>query len=407
MLALLRHIPFLKTVLWHSITAFGGPQGHMGLMLKTFVYKRRDITETELFEYNAFCQLLPGASSTQVLTLVGYKRGGILLAIITLLIWILPACILMSTLSFCVDYIDVNTLHHHNLFEFIQPMAVGFLGFAVFRAFKISIRNPITWIILIVSSITTFLFFKQPIIFPLLIMLGGIVTNFSDKRIPQTETKSRPIKWGNIWLFVLIFIVAGYLSTTAKQEQWHNKRAYNLFENFYRFGSMVFGGGDVLMPMMYEQFVVREKSHYMNKETFLTGAGIVRAIPGPVFSVAAYAGGVAMSNKSVPKQLLGCAIGAIGIFLPSVLLVLFFFPVWHNLKKYAIIFRALEGINAAVVGLMLGSFLFLLKDVSWIGFQTVNFLNLGVIIGTFTLLSFTKIPPFIVPFVCLILGWIF
>lgn len=394
-------------MLLHSITAFGGPQGHMGLMLKTFVHKHNYISEAELFEYNAFCQLLPGASSTQVLTLIGYKHGGVILAIITLLIWILPACVIMSTLSFCIDYIDISTLHHHNLFEFIQPMAVGFLGFSVFRASKISIRNPITWIILLLASIATFLFFKHPIIFPVLIVLAGIVTNFSNKRIPQIELKSKPIKWGNIWLFVLIFLVAGYLSTKAKQEQWHNKRAYNLFENFYRFGSMVFGGGDVLMPMMYEQFVVRDKSHYMTKEAFLSGAGVVRAIPGPVFSVAAYAGGVAMSNKTVSKQILGCAIGAIGIFLPSVLLVLFFFPVWHNLKKYAVIFRALEGINAAVVGLMLGSFAFLLHDISLINFQAISFLNIGVIVGTFSLLSFTKIPPFIVPFVCLLLGWIF
>ena len=71
---LLRHIPFLKAVFLHSITAFGGPQAHIGMMMKTFVYKRPYVTEEELMEYNAFCQLLPGASSTQTLTLIGYKR---------------------------------------------------------------------------------------------------------------------------------------------------------------------------------------------------------------------------------------------------------------------------------------------------------------------------------------------
>src|SRR4030095_6681978 len=74
---LLRHIPFLKAVFLHSISAFGGPQGHLGMMMKTFVHRRRDITQEELMDYNAFCQLLPGASSTQTLTLIGYKRGGI------------------------------------------------------------------------------------------------------------------------------------------------------------------------------------------------------------------------------------------------------------------------------------------------------------------------------------------
>src|SRR6202163_4950126 len=99
---LLRHIPFLKAVFFHSISAFGGPQGHIGMMMKTFVHRRRDITQEELMDYNAFCQLLPGASSTQTLTLIGYKRGGILLAVLTLIIWILPACVLMGAFSFLV-----------------------------------------------------------------------------------------------------------------------------------------------------------------------------------------------------------------------------------------------------------------------------------------------------------------
>src|SRR6195256_6583543 len=107
---LLRHIPFLRAVFFHSISAFGGPQGHWGMMMKTFVHRRKDITEQELMEYNAFCQLLPGASSTQTLTLIGYKRGGVPLAVLTLLIWILPASILMGALSFLLHYIDQRQL---------------------------------------------------------------------------------------------------------------------------------------------------------------------------------------------------------------------------------------------------------------------------------------------------------
>ena len=97
---LVRHIPFLKSVFIHSLTAFGGPQGHIGMVLKTFVEKRKDLTKEELMEYVSFCQLLPGASSTQTLTLIGYKRGGVKLAVLTLLIWILPACTIMGGLSF-------------------------------------------------------------------------------------------------------------------------------------------------------------------------------------------------------------------------------------------------------------------------------------------------------------------
>src|SRR5215467_12102096 len=130
---LLRHIPFLKAVFLHSISAFGGPQGHFGMVMKTFVHRRRDVTEQEVLDYNAFCQLLPGASSTQVLTLIGYKRGGVPLAVLTLLIWITPACLLMGSFSFLLEYIDQRSLSG-GMFRFIQPMAVGFIAFAAIKS---------------------------------------------------------------------------------------------------------------------------------------------------------------------------------------------------------------------------------------------------------------------------------
>jgi chromate transporter len=403
-MVLFRHVPFLKAVFYYTISAFGGPQGHLGMMMKTFVDGRRDITKEELMEYVAFCQLLPGATSTQTITLIGYKRGGVPLAILTLIIWILPASILMGAFSFLVYY--VNTYHVSlNIFSYVQPMAVGFIAFAAFKMYKISIKSPITFVIMLVGLFATYLLFKTPWVFPILIILGGVATNFSDKRIPEKENiRPKQIKWTNIWLFVLLFIIVGFLSETARRHNWQDKRAFNLTENVYRFGSLVFGGGDVLMPMMYEQYVVRTKTQYMTKEQYLTGWGLVRAIPGPVFSVAAYTGGMVLKSSGKKMQLLGCIIGCIGIFLPSALLVLFFYPVWHNLKKYVIVFRALEGINAVVVGIMWAAFLYLLKDISITSIDTVSFVNVFVIIGTFMLLTFTKIrSPYIV-LGCLLLG---
>ena len=414
---LLRHIPFLKAVFLHSITAFGGPQGHMGMMMKTFVDKRRDLTKEELMDFISFCQLLPGASSTQTLTLIGYKRGGVPLAVLTLLIWITPACFLMGALSFLVTGLGVQKLQT-SIFQFILPMAIGFLAYAAFKAFKIAVNNFITQVIMLIAMMATYFLFKTPWVFPGLIIAGGLVTNISSKRIPEKAViKPRQIRWTNIWLFVLLFIIAGALSETARKQQWENRKAFNLFENFYRFGSFVFGGGDVLIPLMLDQYVARPNSERMQKkdaniirierDELLTGAGMVRAIPGPVFSIAAYTGGMALKSEGAEKQLLGCIIGAVAIFLPSALLVLFFFPVWQYLKKYVVVYRALEGINAVVVGIMWAATLYLLKDLSIISFDAVSFFNIAVILGTFLLLQFTKIPtPFIVLF-CLGLGWVF
>ena len=349
-----RHLRFLKFVFLHSLTAFGGPQAHLAMMMKTFVHQTPYVTEEELLEYNAFCQLLPGASSTQTLTLIGFKRGGVPLAIATLLIWIMPASILMGGFSFLLHYIDKRSLHT-DIFKFIPALAVGFLVYATYIAYGISIRNFITHVIMILCAIGTYLFFKTPWIFPALIVAGGIATNISHKRIPQTETKPKKIKWWNFWLFGLLFIIAAFFSERARVNNWPYRQPINLFENLYRMGSLVFGGGQVLMPMMYEQFTVRPNtvkasdslSIRIGKQDMITGMGIVRAMPGPVFSVASFTGGMALRNKGPAMQLLGCAIGTIAIFLPSALLVLFFFPIWSNLKKYAVVYRSLEGINAS------------------------------------------------------------
>lgn len=417
---LLRHIPFLRAVFIHSITAFGGPQAHYAMMIKTFVHRRHDVTEHELLEYNSFCQLLPGASSTQVLTLIGYKRGRAPLAILTLLIWIFPACFFMGALAFLLKYIDQKQLNT-SVFEFIQPMAVGFLAYAATNSFRISIHNTITKGILVVSAIITYLLFKAPWIFPLLMAMGGVITNLSDRRIPQKGEPPKKIKWGNIWLFGIIFITAGIVSELARKNDWPNRRPLNLFENTYRFGSLVFGGGQVLIPMMYEQFVERPTSDVVRKKNenksqnvisiekgdFYTGAGIVRAIPGPVFSISAFTGGLAMKERNSSWQVLGSVIGSVAIFLPSALLVLFFFPIWHNLKKYAVVYRALEGINAVVVGIMVASTLYMMKDITLTELKTISVLNTGVIIGTWLTLSYTRIPSPLVVLICLFLGWIF
>ena len=415
-MSLLRHIPFLKSVLLYSVTAFGGPQGHVGMMLKTFVHKRRYVTEEELIEYNSFCQLLPGPSSTQTVALIGFKRGGVSLAILTMITWILPACILMGALSFLLTMFPDRNFTA-KLFRYIQPMAIGFLVFAAVRAFRVSVNSPITFIIMFLSLAVTFFFFKTPWIFPILIIGGGIATSLSSRRIPEKEKiKPRQIRWTNIWLFVILFIIAGALSETARKQNWPNRTAYNLFENFYRFGSFVFGGGDVLLPMMLDQYVERPNAPVVSlknpnvikidRNDLLTGYGFVRAMPGPVFSVASFAGGMAMKNNGVKMQLLGCLIGTIAIFLPSALLLLFFFPVWQYLKKFVGVYRALEGINAVVTGVMAAAACYLLKSMDC-SLTTQGILS-GVVAGvTFLLLRYTRLPSPVIVLLCVLLGWVF
>lgn len=394
---LLRHIPFLKSVLWYSLTAFGGPQGHIGMMVKTFVQKRHDVTEEELLEYNSFCQMLPGPSSTQTVMLIAMKRGGMPLAIITLMLWVFPAAIIMGAFSFLIYYINAKDIQT-NLFMYIQPMSVGFIAFAAARMMRASVKHFATGAIMVGAGIIT-VFIRSPWIFPVILLLAGTISNFSNKRIPDAKEKPKPIRWASIWVFAFFFIVAGILSEVARTNKWEHSIAFNLFENFYRFGAIVFGGGQALLPMMLYQFVNRplqmHREPLMSSVELLTGYGMVQAVPGPVFSICSFVGGMVMSRYGATWQVLGCLIGTIAVFLPSTLLLFFLFPLYQNLRQHVVIYRALEGFNAAVVGIIGASGIVL--------FQMMDFeiLNAVVVLITFSLLYFTRIPsPFIV------LGWL-
>ena len=368
---LIRHIPFLTAVFKHSLTAFGGPQVHLGLMQHRFVDKRKDISAEELMEYNAFCQLLPGASSTQTIILVAHKRGGTPLAFITLLVWILPATLLMALVAILYSYFDLK--QELKSLRLLQPMAIGFIASATIILYQKAINSTITKVIFIISSLIVLISFKNPWAIPFVIIMAGVATNFSKKRIPNDGAAPKAVKWGSLIIFSLLFMIAGFLSEQASRHNWQNRKVFNLFENNYRFGSMVFGGGDVLIPMMYEQYVARPNSEHIkkskrevlkiSKEAFLTGSGMVRAMPGPVFSVASFTSALLLKDEGMLRQFTGAFLGSLGIFLPSFFMVLFFFPIWQNLKKYAIFYRSLEGIYAAVVGIMLGAMLYFIKDI--------------------------------------------
>jgi chromate transporter len=400
---LLRHVPFLRAVFFYSFTAFGGPQGHMGMMLRTFVQKRKDVTEDELLAYNAFCQMLPGPSSTQTVMLIAMKRGGISLAILTLLLWVFPAALLMSLFSFIVYYFHAGSLDK-SIFTYIQPMSVGFVCFAAARMMKSSIKYAATTVIMLGALITTVLL-RSPWVFPGILLIAGTISNFSDRRIPDTVEKPKPINWINLWLFAALFIVAGVLSELARTKgaEWPHGRIFNVFENFYRFGSIVFGGGQALLPMMLFQFVNLPEKHHLVKvitsQELLTGYGMVQAVPGPVFSIGSFIGGMMMSNYGPMWQIIGCITATTALFLPSTLLLFFFFPIFQNLRHHVVIFRALEGINAAVVGFIWASGILLFRSLPF------EWNNLVVIAITFCILKYTKVPSPLIVVGWVLLGW--
>jgi chromate transporter len=307
----------------------------------------------------------------------------------------------MGAFSFLIYYFNIKEIQT-NLFTYIQPMSVGFILYAAIRMMKVSVKHVATAGIMTGAGLVTYLV-RMPWVFPVLLFVAGTVSNFSNKRIPEQVEKPKPIRWVNLWLFVALFVAAGVVSELARVHEWPNRRVFNLFENFYRFGTFVFGGGQALLPMMLFQFVNRPISLHrpplLSGEELLTGYGMVQAVPGPVFSICSFVGGMVMSEYGPMWQVIGCITATLAVFLPSTLLLFFLFPIYQNLRQHVIIYRALEGINAAIVGIIFAS--------GFVLFQAMPFeyMNLVVVAITFSLLYFTKIPAPLIVLGWLLLGW--
>ncbi|WP_235917494.1 chromate efflux transporter [Hymenobacter busanensis] len=337
-----RGIIFLKDVAVLGLTAFGGPQAHTAMMLRLLVDKRRYLTSAELLELMALCQVLPGPTSTQTITAIGFRLGGPNLAYLTLLIWMLPAVCIMTVAGLSMSYLDKEQVAQ--LVRFVQPVAVGFVAFSAYKIAEKVIHTKTSVALLVVSAWAAY-FFQLPWVLPLLLLGGGLVTTFRYRKQPLIKNKQPlRIEWANFVLWLTVFIAAAVLG------HYTRLLPVRLFENFYRNGSLVFGGGQVLAPLFYTEFV--EFKGYLTSAEFLSGYGLTQALPGPNFSFAAYVGALAMRDYGIGGQVMGALVGAAGIFMPGTLLIFFLIRFWDQLKQYRVVKASLEGINAVSAGLV-------------------------------------------------------
>jgi chromate transporter len=382
---------YLLDVLKLAATAFGGPQMHFTQFHKVFVLKRNHVTEEELKELNSLCSMLPGPTSTQTITAIGYSIGGPGLAFITLAIWVLPASILMLSFAILLSLLDI-TNPRLDFLKYLQPMAVGFIIYAAYQIKNLFVKRTHHWVLMVLSAVLAIVI-ETPLVFPIILMVGGFASSQINKANYRDVKPIKNVLWKNFFLFVGVFLFAAILGALTKN------KAFLLFENTYRFGSIVFGGGHVLIPMMYNQFV--EFKHYIEPNTFLAGVGILQATPGPVFSFSAYAGAMALNEWGIWGQVVGGVIGTVAIFLPGILLIFFVYPIWAQVKNYSPIKNAIEGINATSAGLVLASAYLLFKPIP------VNEPNMLVLLGTLFLLLTTKIPSPLLVLICIAVGFVF
>ncbi len=375
-----------------ALTTFGGPQAHIAHFQKVLVDKRKYLSEEDLMEINSLCQILPGPASTQTLTAIGFKIGGPNLAYLTLLVWILPAVTFMTLAALVLS--SIQDKHWSLAFtRFIQPIAVGFVSYG---AYMISLKTVRTWrgvVLMVLAAITSYAL-QTPFVFPAVLLVSGLITALNYKAHPKEEKKKIVVPWANFLLWAGVLIFAAVLGGVTKA------LPVRLFENFYRNGSMIFGGGQVLTPLLYTEFVQYAPKHYLTSEEFLSGYAVAQSLPGPVFAFSSYIGALSMRDGGIGGEILGAIMSAMGIFLPGTFLIFFVIRFWDSLKSYRAVRASLEGITAASAGLVIAAAIIMFQPLE------NSLLNYATVVVTFCLLTFTKIPSPLIILGGLILGFV-
>lgn len=411
----IRYYIFLRDVLILALTTFGGPQAHLVHFHKVLVKKRGYLSEADLMELNSLCQILPGPGTTQTLIAIGFRIGGPNLAYLTLLVWILPSVALMTAAAVFMSSIQERNWSTE-FTRYIQPMAVGFVSYG---AYVISLKTVSTRMgiaLMVVSAVVSY-FIQTPYIYPVIIVGAGLVTSMKFRSQPKETRQRLKVNWSNLLLWAGVLVVAAALGGITKA------LPVKLFENFYRNGSLVFGGTQVLAPLLYTEFVQvadaddtkvgalrsKLKAKYSPKpyhtpishDEFLSGYAVAQGMPGPSFSFSAYIGALSARNYGVGGEILGALTSAIGIYLPGAFMIFFVIRFWDELKRYRPVRASLEGVTAAAAGLVATSAIILFQPLE------NTFLNFGVAAATFCLLVFTKVPSPLIILGGLVLGLVF
>jgi chromate transporter len=383
-----KHLNFLWDVFILAATSFGGPQVHWALFLKRLVHQKAYLTEDELFEIQALCSVLPGPTSTQMITAIGLKRGGAGLAYLTLLVWITPAVFIMTAAAFGMTY-----LRNRSILQFVLPVGIGLILYAGWTMAKKVIRSPM-YVFIFLLTLALGIAFTSPYIFPLVLVLGGSISSLNFKEFPRQNKHKMVIPWANFnlyWLMLLGLAIIGHLTDYFP---------IRLLENFYRNGSIVFGGGQVLAPVLYTEFV--EFKGLIRSDDFLTGMALSQSLPGPVFALTSYLGVLLMQDYGFLGELAGSAIGALGVFLPGTFLIFFVYRIWGQLKQYRFIRASLAGIQASSVGLTIVAVYAFMSPLIVNG----DGVSIAVVMASFLLAQTEKVPAIAVFILALVAGFI-
>jgi len=380
-----RYLEIIKASTKLGLTSFGGPAAHIGYFREEYVQKRKWLDDKLYADLVALCQFLPGPASSQVGISIGMLRGGLVGGILSWIGFTLPSVLLL--MAFAWVMMQTGSIES-GWIQGLKIVAVAVVAHALLGMGKSLTPDRPRITIAIIAAAGTLL---VPTAWGqiLIILFAGLFGIFYYKNEEKPDVVDMPLSFGKktgIVAWVLFFTLLIVLPIFRPFVQ---SAAYEIFDIFYRVGSIVFGGGHVVLPMLEREVV---PNGWMTSEAFLAGYGAAQAVPGPLFTLSGYLGQV-MGGFS------GAFIAVIAMFLPSFLLVMGTLPFWALIRTKPRIQAALKGVNAAVVGILLAA----LYDPVFTS-AVHDPIDFVIVLISFTLLVFYKWSPWIVVIITALLG---
>lgn len=379
-------IAFLKL----GLTSFGGPIAHLGYFRDELVVRRRWIGEAEYADLVALCQFLPGPASSQVGFALGLWRAGPLGALAAWVAFTLPSAALL--VAFASGAAALQGPIANGVLHGLKLVAVAVVAQAVWgMARSLTPDRQRAAIAAAAIALATLLAGSTGQVAAIgLGALAGLLwcrDGGNANTRPLQFPLRRRVGAASLGLFTVLLVGLPMLAAAM------GAPGLNLFDAFYRAGALVFGGGHVVLPLLDAETVA---SGWISKDSFLAGYGAAQAVPGPLFTFAAYLGA---AGDFAPNGVAGAAIALVAIFLPGLLLLVGALPFWDALRTKPLAQAAMRGSNAAVVGILAAA----LYDPVWTG-AVLSPLDFALALAGFVALVSWKLPPWTVVLALATLG---
>ncbi|CAG7912319.1 MULTISPECIES: chromate efflux transporter [Staphylococcaceae] len=384
-----KYINIFLVALKLGLLSFGGPTAHLGYFYDEYVKKRKWLDEKEYSDLVALCQFLPGPASSQVGIGIGTMRGGIIGGIISFIGFTIPSVIILMIFSTLFTNSDASFTWMQGL----KLVAVAIVAQAIIGMGK-KLTNTKTTIALALFVLILSLVINNLYIQVIALSITGIygLIFLKQTSTDRTKTKNKSFKLPKKLGFISLSLFFLLLTVLPIASSMTNNLWLKMFDSFYRSGSLVFGGGHVVLPLLKNEFV---PSGLISPDNFITGYAAAQAVPGPLFTFASYIG---MSIEGVG----GAILATIAIFLPAFLLLFGILPFWDNIKSNIYAEGFLKGISAGVVGILIAAF----YNPIWTS-TIKSELDFALASSLFVFLVYYKLPSWSIVLIGIIIGIMF